>query len=456
MNDERNDTTSEKEKEELITEEDAEKIRLRRQKRAEARKRRKRKERWNCFKRLFFEIIVICFLVFLIKNYIYYPIKTVSDGTIYRNLTEDTFAIPDLPKEERLVAWDSELPKFVEKDIKEAREKGYTICYTIGSTVLKIAIDENGEPYLRISNNSSFSRMFENFTNFSIYKDGDDVHVYGYTSEYAYSERWFVHLMFFSAFDKSPDYTTLTYDSNLPLNHEDRGVNTLRFKDYSLYYDEDTQTFSFYSEGKVISSKVFYDSVDRIELYKGIIITQNHMLYRIFAYIKDGLPELKFVYVADGLELSESKWRYSSYAYLSPIDKSYSIFPIFKKDEEYYITIPNNWEDYDRYCLSNSVLSDYDRNTDYSFTLVNLEDAFVSAEFEYSSSEWSGENDWEITITFNINGRIYTNDDYCFYGYDQRIKLSDKDVEKLSVKVNSIDEIEEQILRIREAYESYY
>lgn len=451
MNDERNGTTSEEEKEGLITEEDAEEIRLRRQKRAKARKRKKRKEQLNCFKRLIFWVVGICFLAFLIKNYIYYPMKTVSDETIYRELTNHTFAIPNLPEEERLVAWDSELPKFVENDIKEAREKNYKICYTIGSTAIKIAIDEDGEPYLWISNSSSLSSiMLDKFTNFSIYKDGDDVHVYGYV------EKWFVHLTFYSDFDEYPDYTTLTYDSNLPLNHKDKGISTLRFKDYSLDYDEDTQTFYFYSGGKVISSKVFYDSVDRIELYKGIIITKNHMLYRIFTYIKDGLPELKFVYVADGLELSESKWRFYSYASLSPIDKSNSTFPIFKKGEEYYITTPNNWEDYDKYCPSNLELSEYDRDTDYSFTIVNLKDAFVSAEFSYTSSEWSSESEWKVTINFNINGRIYTNEDYCFYGYDQRIQLSDKDVEKLSVKVSSIDEIEEQILRIREAYESYY
>ncbi len=441
MNNEKNETTSNEERLNFVTETE-----YRKNLKAVARKRRRRRAELKSFA----IIVLLGFFVFssicILRDYMYYPKKTVSEGIISRNFTNNTRGIPNQPQEDRLAAWDSELPNFIQRDIKEAEKKGYDINYTIGNSLLKISVDETGKPSLYIHGGNTYftSIMFDTFTNFSIYKHDKEIHLYGYNND------MFQHLTFYPSFDKSIDYTTLTYDLNMPLDHESKGIDTFNFKDYSLYYDKNTQTFSFYSNGKVISSKVFYDSVETLNLYHGIIITQNHMLYRIFAYIKDGLPELKFVFVDDGVELIKSEYQYYSCAYLIPSDQSSSGLPILKKDDDYYVICPNNWEDYDKYALAGSKLSQYNRETDYSSKLINLEDIFVSAEFKYYNSGWS------IIVSFDVNGKIYTTDEYPFYGYDNRINLSDKDVEKLSVKVNSIDEIEEHMQIIRKAYESYY
>lgn len=430
------------EREDIITEEDAE-----RKRRIEARRRRKRKQQ-NKRKLLAFLFILAVAVIIFFVIYASYPQKTVSNSTICRDFTNKTSFLPKLPEEQRLIAWDSELPDIIKKDIKEAQNKGYDIRYTIGNSVLCITFDKNGEPVLEGNSNYSWAlSSFNTLKNFSIYQKDNALYLYGYNPEYG---NYFKEEIFYSDYDKYPDETSLTYDTNMPLNHKSKGIGVIKFDTCSLYYDEDTQTFSFYSKGKVISSKIFSDTVDYINIYDGVIITKNHMLYHIYTYIKDGVPDIKFVYVADGVELVESTQSYYPTAYLVTKDMESSGIPIFKVKDEYYVTFPNNWEDYNKYSLSNEKINVYDRETDYGLTLIKLKDAFVCAQFNYEYSEWS------IIISFNINGKIYTIDEYLFYGYDTRISLSDDDAEKLSVKVASIEELNQQIQTIRDAYESYY
>ena len=450
MNNERPEKSFETVREEIVREIVAQDIRSEAQKKERARRRRKRKRMWNRFKSFVFWGILVCFFIYLFRSNFGYPIKTVSNETIFRDLTNSTMGIPELPQEERLSAWESELPKFVEKDIAEARKKSYDIRYTIGDVVLKITVRESDDEVVLRIFDSIYSTAFisDSFTDFSIYQQENEIHLYGCSGG-----ELFTHFIFYQGLGKYPDYEALTYDLDVPFNNKDKGIGTLDLKDYSLYYDEETQTFLFYSKGEVVSSKVFFDSIEEIQLYNGIIITKNHMLYKIFAYLKDGVPELKFVYVDDGVELVVSKG-YAFYSYLAPADKESSILPILKKDEDYYVMVPSNWEDSQRYSLRVSELSPYDRETDYGATLMPIKDLFISAEFDYMPFSWGGE--WIVDITFNINGKVYSTDEYIFYGYDERINLSDADAEKLSVKVNSIDEIEEQIGRIREVYQNYY
>lgn len=435
------------EKEEIITDEDAQKINMERKRRIEARNRRKRKQQNKCKLLVFLFILTIAVIIFSVI-YALYPKKTVSSNTICRDFTNKTYILPKLPEEQRLIAWDSELPNIIKNDIKEAKKKGYNIRYAIGNSVLCITFDKNGDPVLEGNSNYSWAlSSFNTLKNFSIYQKDNALYLYGYNPEYG---NFFKEEIFYSDYDTYPTDKSLTYDTNMPLTHKSKGIGTIKFDTCSLYYDEDTQTFSFYSKGKVISSKIFSDTVDYINIYNGVIITKNHMLYHIYTYIKDGVPDIKFVYVADGVELVESTKSYYSTAHLVTKDMESSDIPIFKVKDEYYVTIPNNWEDYNKYSLSNAKLNVYDRKTDYDLTLINLKDSFVSAQFDYKYSEWN------IVISFNINGKIYTTDEYLFYGYDTRISLSNDDVEKLSIKVSSIEELEQQVQTIRDVYESYY
>lgn len=417
-----------------------------REKRRQRRERERRKRKRQMIKRMLSVIgylFLLAGLAIFLFWYVEFPHKTTSDGFITRDFTNKMFFIPKIPTDGRDVAWDSELPGFIEKDIKEAKNKDYKIRYTVGNSSLEISF-YNEETLVEVRSSYSWALpSFNTLSNFSIYKKGNNLYLYGYNEDYSDN---FQRYILYSDYSKYPNYDSLTYDTNLPLSLESKGIGSLELGDYSMCYD-DEKTFYFYKDGKEVSSKSFSDSISEVHQYDGLLITTNNMLYIIYAYEKDGVPDLKFVYITDGVEYAKTESSYFNARLTATDSKS---LPILMRDNVYYTLVPNNWEDYNDYCISNSNLKPYDRDTDYSVTLINLEDAFVSAKFEYGYSEWN------VEIAFNINGKIYTTDDYALYGYDTRIHLSDEDAQKLSVTVKSIEDFKEHIQTIRDAYPSYY
>lgn len=410
-------------------------------KRREAAKRKHLKRKKERIKKVCSVVLFVIVGWFLLTQY---PHKTISDNILVRDFTNRTVLIPKIPKNTRASVWDSELPYLVKKDFKEAQKKDYTIQYKIGTSNISIEFS-SGKPVAKITSLESWDLPSLNIlSNFSIYKKRNDLYIYGFNEEYGKS---FKRYILFSDYSKYPIYETLTYDTNLPFSLEDMSIGTSTCGDYSLLYDKEN-TFYFYKDGQKVYSKKFSDPILKIDLYNGLLITENNMLYMIYAYLKDDSPELKFVYIDDGVSFANSKSSPFN-LYLKSSEKN-DYLPILVKDGEYYTIIPNNWEDYTNYCIAESNLKIYNRDTDYGATLVRLEDAFVLAKFEEKYSEWN------VVISFNINGKIYTTNDYVLYGYDSRIDLSEEDVNKLSTRVKSIEEFKAHIQTIRDAYPKYY
>lgn len=394
-------------------------------------------------------IIIILFIALILSLFCWfeYPKKDISDGVITRDFTEKTLFLPELPQIKRDSIWDSELPKIVERDIKKAMQEKLTIRYSIGNSILEIDFDEN-KPILEISSKDLWAiSSFNTLRDFSIYKKKNDLYVYGINAQLS---DIFEEYIFYSDYSKSPESETLTYDNNLPFSAIDKAIGTLTLSDYSLYYDKE-QTFYFYKKGNFISSKKFPDAIETIKLYDGLILTKNNMLYLIYAYEKDGVPDLKFVFVADGVELlKDSKYSYSM-PRLTPSNKEQVYLPILKLDGQYHTIIPNNWDDFDKFFVANETLNPYERGTDYGVKFVKIEDIFESARFKYKY-----DNSWEVTLNFNVNGSLYSYDEYYFNGYDSTIELSKEDCDKLSVTVKSIEDLKNHIETIRKVYPSYY
>lgn len=391
---------------------------------------------------------VVLFVTIIIVGWFWltqYPHKTISDNILVRDFTNKTVLIPKISKNTRESVWDSELPYLVKNDFKEAQKKDYTIQYKIGSSCISIEFHK-GKPIAYITNPENYGLpSFYTLSNFSIYKKGNNIYVYGYSGEY--NKKTFEEYILYSDYNQSFKNITLTYDINLPFTFKEMSYDTLSYGDYSLLYDQEN-TFYFYKDSQEIYSKKFSDPILKVDLHTGLLITKNNMLYMIFAYLKDGVPELKFVYIDNGVNFSKDNLSFVK-TFLKSSEKN-DYLPILIKDDEYYTIIPKNLEDYTSYCIAEPDLKTYNRDTDYSATLVRLEDAFVLAKFEEKYSEWN------VLISFNINGKIYTTDDYVLYGYDSRIDLSEEDVNQLSTCVKSIEEFKAHIQTIRDAYPKYY
>lgn len=393
----------------------------------------------------------LCYIIFIIccigvffwfENY---PHKSVENGYIQRDFTKKLFFITELP-EDRNVAWDSELPELIRKDIEKAKEKGYIIRYSIGNYMLEITFDEEeqNKPIIEICSIDSWPiSSYNSLENFSIYKYKNDLYIYGYNLELP---DCFEYYVLYSDFSEHADNRTLTYDTNLPFYSEDKGIGTVRFGEFSLQYDE-KNTFSFYSDGEVVSSKEFTEPISEVNIYNGMLFTEDKKLYMIYAYYKNDIPEIEFVFVTDDIESLDNDEYLKASLYLNSSDGDY--LPILMKGGEYYVIVPNNKEDYNNFSVSKRELNPYKSDADYKMNLVKIEDTFVSAEFQYDCSTW------EVLLSFNIKDEICTYK-YKFNGYDDRIELSEEDAKKLSVTVSTIVEFRNHIKEIRDIYPNYY
>lgn len=404
-----------------------------------------RKQRNKIISRLVL-IAVVLIAAYLYTFFFRYPRQSIQDTTITRNLAKGPEFLIPIFKEERQLAWDSEIPDFMEKDFKLAKEKGYTIEYSFGPHTIRgfwdedvpcITIDTPYDMYLSIS-------FYSEKENFSIYYDADNECMVIYAYPHGYSNQ-FEKLTLYTDPAKWPDEKTLTYDKNLPLDTSTYGsIDSVKYEDYSLVFEEETSTFHFFKDGEIISSRKFHDPVNKLFRYLGYIITDNHLLYKIYAYERDGVPDLKFVYIASDVYLVEDSYGYSCEA----LSGNGVQLPILKtKTGQFFTVLPEDFDVYKLYGFAPEI-NPYKPQTNYNISLVNLEDNFVNAEISYDGS-------WKVHFNYCIGGYIFSfnrNLD----GYDRYYSLSEAEKEDLSVTVESLEELWEHIAKIRRAYEPHY
>lgn len=417
------------------------------------RKSRRAKRRKSKVKLCIEALLVIALCLVAVIWIFNYPHRKINNGIIIRNLNNSSLFITKLFDEEPNTAWDSDLPSFAQRDLKLAKEKGYTIEYKYGSTTIE-EFFEDDVAYLSLNTpyvcNLPYSFSEYDLTNFSMYysKQDDAIVIYGYHTRSNLSE-CFKKYTLYSDVTKSPDDTILTYDSNLPLDINNfESMSTIPYGDYSLYFDEETTTFYFYKDGVILSSQKFLDSVEYFYKKDGLIKTKNNLLYKIYSYEMDGgIPTLKFVFISEDADpLLSSK----SSSYCKSIYSETDSLPLIIKDGEYYIFEAEDGETYKNYGIFGNALQEHKANLNYNINLVALRDKFVYAEF---SKEYS--NTWEVKFYFNVDGELYSTK-YQINGYDSSVYLDNSKVEKLSIRVDSLGKVWNQIEEIRKAYEPYY
>lgn len=419
--------------------------------RAKAREERRRKQYERRLKRKIISRLLLFALVIggaLLFCYVTrYPHQKLENNVITRDLGRGPEFITDYFSTEPDLVWDSNLPKFVQKDFMLAKQKGYSIEYTFGAYKI-IGRVEDGTPYIFLDSPYgsllSFS-FYERKENFSMYysEEDDALIIYAYPSA---SPDQFEKLILYADPTKYPYSQTVTYDKNLPLSlgsHE--SLNAVRYGDYSLYFNAEDSTFYFYKDGKVVSSRKFHDKAKQVYCRRGFIETENKLIYKMYVYEKDGLPDVQCVFVASDMLMFHNKYGYS-YKILYGQDINLPILQN-KSGSRFFTILPNDWDIYELYGNSKD-LNEYAPKCDYSLQVISLEDKFSYAEFEYSIG-------WKVTLNFLIDGAIFSID-LDVDGYDPSFSLTDSEITELSVQVNSYDEMWAHFEKIRETYNSHY
>lgn len=436
---------------ELIDLEEEERARKQRElRRAKAREERHRKQEMRRLRKKIFGrlcMIIVVFGAAFLYCYIFrYPHQKIEDNVITRDLGRGPEFITRIFTDERDLAWDSELPNFVKKDFKLAEEKGYSIEYTFGAHTI-IGRVEDGKPYIILESPFdtylSFS-FYEKKENFSMYYSAEDEGLVLYAYPVSMSHQ-FEKVILYSDPSEYPYSTTVTYDTNLPLEMVDESLNSVKYEDFSLYFNAEDSTFYFYKDGDVVSSRKFHDKLKTLYRYYGFIETENKLIYKIYVYEKDGIPDIQFVYVASDMSFVKSKYGYSCQS-LSGRDLNLPILQS-KDSDRLYTIVPKDWDVYELYG-SKPAINEYQPGCNYNFDLITLEDKFSYAEFDYYGS-------WDVELNFAIDGSLFAIE-FDVDGYDSSFSLTDAEKEELSIRVYSFKEIWAHIEKIRETYHSHY
>lgn len=400
------------------------------------------------FKGTIVGIIVVFGILFLGIKICELPALHVSENSITRNLNWLILPMPEAPVG-RTVAWDSELPKFVEDDMEYSEEHGYEkIQYEFKGTLINLRYIEE-EWRLDFETYDTYSSSDE-LTNFSIYQTKDHkIVVYGY----GWLKDWFQKI---TLSKNNCERDTLTYDANLPLDMEiEESIASMNIDGYSIVCQE--ETFYFYREGQLVTYQEFpYGKIEKKDLYRGVLETDNKNLYAIYIGIEKELPKLHFVYA--GKVDSICNMSYQQEPLRGTEDKTLAI-PILSKDGRYYTLVPRKWDTYKAFSLQKAnynrraKLEPFDSEKDYKVDLVEISENFKEAKFKYYTES---RRTWNITLIFTFREENFY-ENYSFDGYDVNTALPETVYKRFtSKKVTSLDEMWETIDSIRKAYFDYY
>lgn len=386
--------------------------------------------------------LFILFVLFLAVRAANQPYFHVKEETITRNLGWMILPMETVPSN-RMVAWDSELPSFVEKDLAYAEKHGYDVEYEFKGNIMRLEYKE-GEWELRLRTRIDSGSEWDSLKNFSMYQTRDHkIVLYGYT----FFGEWFQKI----TLEKNKSrIDTITYDANLPLDEYNgaESIGAIHINGYSVV--EASGNFFFYKDGYYVGYQSFpHGEIKQKDLYKGMILTTNNKLYTMYVSNSDSMPEITFTYVdtADGIVKTEYY-----YDELSSMEDDKEYLSMVRKNDRIYVAIPEDWETFDKYALArfNNELHWPATQFNYALQLVDLEKSLKEVCFHSTTSQWYA------TIVFNFNGReFYT--DYFFDGYDDSIRLPEETKALFEEKrVTTFDEMWENIEAIRTTYFDYY
>lgn len=369
------------------------------------------------------------------------PEFNLRDNTIARNLANLT-AMMDLEPSGRTVAWGSEFPEFVKRDMEYAEKHGSDIEYEFNGNVIRI--EKREEIWrLAVETRMDIGSIWDYLTNFSIYQvEGNEVIIYGYT----YGGSCFQKI---TLQKNESRIDTITYNSDLPLDEfsGSDSIGAVKVGEYLLVRKE--QTFKFYKEGKLISSQDFHEEkIEDADLYRGLLLTEEKKLYMMYVILKEEKPRLVFTYI-DTVDAIIKTHSYRNNLTEVQTDEVY--LSMVQKNGKYYAVIPNSWRSFDEFSVARSEDEIHSPNgeIDYFVVLKNLAASYKESCFHYRTR-------WYVTIVFNLNGRDFYVE-YSFGGYDESTNLPEEIADSFKEKTaTSFDEMWETIENIRKAYFDYY
>lgn len=371
------------------------------------------------------------------NNFSARPKTDIGNKTVTRDISNICYKFDTEPDfEERGIAWNAEIPEFVNEDLQYLKENTefWDFKYFWKDWVFEIHFDGDGEPYLTPINYKIFNVENYEAHNFSIYRLGDDkLVVYGYC------------MGMFTRFEFGEgtyDREQITYNNSVPFSEKESTIVSFG-PEYKLCFPEDGNTVYVYKGGKIVSPKYEIEN-SRHVFSQGILWTESNSLLMFYVIpTDDGKAEVRMEKIGELPEVED--WDSVK------IDKSsYLSLPRFvDKEGKMWMPVPKDWDTF--ISTKNGEIVE---NPNYSMELVTLgKDNFKRVEFKRQSSILDGDS-WVAYIIFDINGREVS---YVYFvnGYDKDVNVPEGELPEKKT-VTSEGEFWDFITTIRETYAQYY
>lgn len=354
--------------------------------------------------------------------------------SVYRNIEDYKF--PKEPKDKN-IAWDSQVPKFITEDIEYLKKNSEVskIKYEFGEQIIEIEIIDDMS---KLKIQSLETTKYEGLSNFSIYKNGSYITIYGYRYSAFYKVR-----LGLKKGDCKDNYMTASKD--IPFDADVYILNTIGgYQLCTNNKDRDSSSDNclyLYKDGELIEKKEINNVID---IYScGIFICENYDIYMSWVIIENEEPTITIKYVGNVDSIysnGDEYWRDGVV-----IEDDNSVLPIFKSGDELVIPVPTDWKVYEKYVLHQDVKCNA---TDLEMKLIKMSDCF-----DHADIEWYYDG-WKANIALNLNGKkgIFT---YRINGYDTSVSLTSEE-KNMTTTVRDGDSFWKEVDRIREMYKKYY
>lgn len=375
-----------------------------------------------------------CFLVtvaigigIIVAIYTFITRETIIDNVLIRNISYNL----EIPKEpiDRKIAWESELPEFIEKDIRQLEEKSDIdiIYYRIGKRI--ILIEEGKGLKIKLTEEKRVC-----LSDFSIYRNSSgNLVIYGVN--YGSFERYEL-----SSKTNEWKEDTITKNAELPFDIEADFISSV--KDFYLYIDRNTDEIFIYRNKQLVSPKY---SVGKLQdSYRdGIFVTEDNQVWIAYILPKGEKAEIKLEKIGD-VDGIRSYYR-DDFCCILENDEIITYLPIFVKNGKYVVTVPANWESYQFYAMHD--IEKRPKEPNFQLQLIPLEDIFQSAIIKYNKDRYG----WFAEMKLELNGKM------AIYDYEisvPTLRMSDNKEIDIPKEIAVTDKISllKEIKKIREAY----
>lgn len=417
------------------------------------------KKRWKVLTTVLAIVATILIVLVIAIPIIHFYFPKMENGVITRNISDIVQYLPEQPEDMIENPYEAGLPLFVRFDIMRMQER-----YNCGKSASIVYQSDNTLNYLEIKmynnkitfsvNSKSNAYLGEGYSsveaNVSLYRTDYGLIIYGRNST---STRNFVHCTVSQEWVQSGPLTSQSIDLVGVGHNED--FDDVWQNNSNATMVRQGNSFTFFCNGIQYGSTVEFPGGEIQNSAKYYILDSNDDLYYMYYSTNEKNPKVEFVKVAEGIDGIDN---WITVRDTRETDIEYK-FPIYKKDNRYYVALPNNMWQARWYGQTNGKCHEapFVKFWDdvYEFKTVEISEENVKLKrltLRNYSSHWQVE---QIYCYLDMNYEVYTTANIKGLDSDITSNIPTEEIALFEGRTVTPEEYGELIDELKKLYERY-